>query len=479
MKPKAADIVFFQQYAVPYFGILSIHARMRKFGYEADVIIDDLEDDFLTALAKTHPKIIGISLLSTEHKWLIKRTHQIKKALPDTLILVGGIHAMFFPEEILKECAVDLVCHSEGEDVIIELLNAFKTSPKPDLSKIDGLGYLGLDGELIKTPLAKLPDFDLDEKEERELYFDRYPVLAKDKVYRFFSSRGCPYRCSFCYNATIHDQFKDQGTYIRQKSVDSFIAEIKRETLRSEIASIFFYDDLFTFNRKWLREFLPRYRDEIGIPFWCTTFASFMTDEIADLLAEAGCQTVSFGIETGNQELRRKVLKKPVSDTKIIACAEMLHQRGIAIQTANMFCLPDETFADALRTIELNIEAKTDYAFCSLFLPIPKTELADYCTEKGYLARALTLDDMPESFLTASLLNIPDKDKIRNVHRLAYFFIKWPWFFKIGKPLVGWTFLTPLFELIYLYGNLLRHCEERGITILQALPYAWRMRKSF
>jgi radical SAM superfamily enzyme YgiQ (UPF0313 family) len=475
MKP---DMVFYQQYAIPYFGILSLAARLQHRGYKVDVVIESLEDDPLKTLKELQPKLIGISVLSPEHKWLIKTSKAIHRELPDATIIVGGVHAMLYPEEILSSADVDIVCHSEGEDVLLRVMTELKKHA-PDWSAIPGLSYR-VEKDAIKTnERAQLVPYNDEIIEDQTFYYRRYPQLAKDAALRFISSRGCPYQCSFCYNAILKDFFRDKGVYVRQKSVENFIQEIALLCRKYPPESIFFYDDLFTYNKKWLRPFLEAYKKEINIPFMCTTRANLMDEDTASMLAKAGCRTISFGIETGNYEIRKNILKKNISDDKILSCGDAVSKYGIKIQTANMFCLPDETLEDAYKTIEINIKAKTDFAFTALFMPFPKTEITNYCIKQGYLKDDYSLKDLPPSFLNDSVLDIPDKDAIKNIHRLAFFFIRWPWFFRLSKNTVSYTFLNPLFQYIFILGTFLRHKQERGISFWAALRYAWRLRGSF
>lgn len=473
-----SDIVFYQQYGVPYFGILSIASYLKHFGRTSDVIIDSLEDDSIDVLRRLNPKLIGISVLSTEHNWLIDRTKTIRRVLPDTIFIIGGIHAMFYYEEILSEIPVDIVCHSEGEEVLLNVITEMNKT-FPDWSSIHGISYRVNGNEIQMNERARLVPFRDDIIEDRSIYYDRYPQLAKDAVHRFFSSRGCPYRCSFCYNANIHDLFRGKGTYVRQKSVDNFIQEIDTQCSKYLIKSIFFYDDIFTFRKNWLKEFLKRYKESINIQFWCTTRANVIDKDTAQMLAEAGCRTASFGVETGSYEIRKNILNKEITDDQIIRCGNLLRKYGIKVQTANMFCLPNETLEDAYKTIDLNIQAKTNFAFSALFLPFPKTKITKYCIKKGLIKPDYSLQDLPYSFLNESVLDIRDKNEITNVHCLAYFFIKWPKVYKVFKKWPRYTFLKIPFHYIFLLSNLLRHKEERGISLWHALRYAWRLRDSF
>ena len=79
---------------------------------------------------------------------------------------------------------------------------------------------------------------------------------------------------------------------MRSKPVNAFIEEIVRQKEKHDIKSIFFYDDFFTYNMKWMKEFLTLYKENVGIPFMCTTIADLMPEKMARMLSEAGCQTV-------------------------------------------------------------------------------------------------------------------------------------------------------------------------------------------
>ena len=107
------DIVFIQQYAVPYFGVLSITSHLSYRGYKAEVLIESLEEDIIGKLKQLQPKLIGISLMSPEHKWLINLSQSIHQSLPEIPIIAGGVHGIFYPEQIISQASVDLACHSD------------------------------------------------------------------------------------------------------------------------------------------------------------------------------------------------------------------------------------------------------------------------------------------------------------------------------------------------------------------------------
>ncbi|MDP2682210.1 MAG: radical SAM protein [Deltaproteobacteria bacterium] len=471
-------IVLVQQFASPSFGILAIMTYLRHHGIDCEVIVWSLEKEPSEAVYELKPDLVGISLMSTEHLWMVEAVKKLRQKLPTTKIIVGGIHAVIYPEEILAVQGVDLVCNSDGENVLVETCRALDEG-KSDLSLIKGLAYKDENGVARSTGRADFYNYSSDIIEDRTPYFTRYPVMAKDTVPRFIASRGCPYNCSFCYNGQIQNIFKDShNKYLRYKDPDNLIREISNIRRKHPVESIFFVDDLFSANKKWLAHFLDIYKKEIGYPFMCTTRANLMTEELAKMLAGAGCRTISFGVETGNEVIREKILNKKISDRQLIECGQIARKYGMQVQTSNMFCLPEETLEDAYKTIELNQKAGTQQPFCSLFLPFPNTELTNYCIEKGYLKADYTFKDMPKSFLKESVLSLKDKEKIVNLQHLAYFFIRYPWLYKNFRWVVRFRILKPLFFILYLLSSFLRHKEERGRSYISTFFYAWLFRKT-
>lgn len=474
---KNPDIVFLQYQPVIYFGILSLTSFLKHKGYNPELLIYTLEKDIVNSLKETNPKLIGITAMSTEHKWVVEISKRIKAYLPDKKIIVGGVHAILYPDVILKEASVDIVCNSEGEHV---LLNVMEESQKanPDYSKIPGIVYKDNADTIVANERAQLVSYDSQVVEDKFVYWKKYPILAKDRIHRFISSRGCPYNCSFCYNHNIKDIFRGKGKYVRQKGPDNLIEEIKLEMKEYKIHSIYFFDDLFTFNKNWLKDFLKKYKAEIVLPFMCTTRADTIDEETAQLLSSAGCITCTYGVETGDYLLRRDVLKKDITDERIVECGNLLAKYGISPQSSNIFCLPGETVNIALKSIELNIKAKTKYAFSSIYLPFPETELTNYCIKNGYLSSDYSFENMPTSFLKGSILQIADKDILINVQRLIFLFVRYPFLYKLCRKLVFLKCFKPVYYLFFLLGNLIRIIEGNGNAIISSIIYSWRLRKS-
>jgi len=171
-----------------------------------------------------------------------------------------------------------------------------------------------------------------------------------------------------------------------------------------------------------------------------------------------------------------KLERAPISNPEMIECGAFLKENGITVRTSSMFCLPDETLENALETVELNIQCKTDLAASMLLIPYPETAITGYIKKKGLIPGNYSLRDIPALAYKTSVLNLPDKRKIMNVHFLLYFFVKYPWSYKIFKRVVYFEHLNFLFYLLFLLGCFLRNKYENRLSWRQVFTYAWRKR---
>ncbi|MEK7671893.1 MAG: hypothetical protein AAB344_06705, partial [Bacteroidota bacterium] len=180
-------------------------------------------------------------------------------------------------------------------------------------------------------------------------------------------------------------------------------------------------------------------------------------------LAEGGCKSVFFGVESGNEGLRNNVLLKSLTDAQIETAAEYLHDAEIPFRTYNITALPGETLGDAFSTVNLNIKIKTDYPWCSVFSPFPGTALTDYAIQEGYLDRDFDPDQLSRSFFTDTKMKHPDADQLENLQKFFQTAVLWPWTFPIVKRLIR---LKPnmLFRLWFglVYFHLYINSEQRG-----------------
>lgn len=429
-----AKMLFLQNMDYEFVGPMYISAMVKSNGHECELEIGHKPEDFQEIIEKYNPDIIGFSVMSGSHNWARKMAIALKEKYNVTT-LFGGAHPTFF-QDFIREEGVDYLVRGEGEESMLDILNAIDN--KTSFLNTPNLSYLDSEGKVKHNPLRNLQDnMDYYPYPDRHLY----QTLDKNQerqVRNVITSRGCPFHCSFCFEDAMRALYKGKGKYVRIREIDEVIQECIELKKNTPVEVIYFADDVFGMNRSWLYEFLERYKEEVDLPFICLVRADLVAAdrEYAFNLAKGGCQSVFFGVESGNEDLRNQVLKKQLDDKQIITAAELLHEAGITFRTYNILGLPDETLEDAYSTVELNIKIKADYPWCSIFSPFPGTELSDYALQKGYLSPTFSVEELDKSFFLSSQLELPHKRELQNLQKFFQTAVLWPWTFPLIKKLI-------------------------------------------
>jgi radical SAM superfamily enzyme YgiQ (UPF0313 family) len=187
---------------------------------------------------------------------------------------------------------------------------------------------------------------------------------------------------------------------------------------------IFFQDDEFLTNPH-LYELLYIYKSKINIPFHCQIRIELLTKFLAKELKEAGCTGVTFAIESGCETLRKNLLKRNISDEKILVGASILHEAGLKFRTENMIGLPGETYKEMLKTLKLNSKCRPTIGWASIFQPYPRLPLAS----------SLKVDEFGESFFTDTLMNKKNRGSIIKLQRLFGLLV--------SHPIFHWLLVLP------------------------------------
>ena len=494
-------IIFVQRQIFALPGIASLAGAVRRAGHAAEVLIENAERHFESVLVAAAPDVIGITICSSDARWLQETLPRIRRSTPEAFVLVGGIHSTIHPALIDEYPGIDAICVGEGEEPVVELLDALEATRsggrsavssqqpgeggKPSelpianrllLTSIKNL-HVRRDGKIHRNPPRPLITNLDDYPEDREIYFRRYPDLARDSLLQYIFSRGCPYPCTFCVNSTLNRIFKGLGPVQRRKSVDFSIRELKelRHYYRSA-QTCFFIDDLFLHDREWVKEFLPRYRSEIGLPFICSAGPKTIDDEMVDLLRDSGCASVEFGIETGNEEKRRKIFKKGAfTDREFRRQIGLVKSRGIEVYAPSMFVFPTETPADSFRTVEFYHELNVDHPFSSFLIPYPDTEIFEIAVREGAVPADLKAEDLPGNYFTESICRIPRRRTVENIQYLFYFFVRFPRFYRNFRWLV---YLPVPLKLIRYAGLFFWFARWKRLKYGETIRYFWRFRKA-
>lgn len=442
--PSMLDILFVHNYYWQHLGIMYISAVLKQHGFTTDVAIGS-EKALIEKVLKTRPKVIGFYCTTGFHHKNILTAREIKKLLGDKVITVlGGPHATFMPE-IIEDKGIDIVCRGEGEYAILELMQSLLRNT--DYSGIKNL-VVKQNGIVHENDFRPLCDLDTLPLPDREIYRSIGPIyrLKRQEV---MLGRGCYFSCSFCSDPAFRELYRGKGTYARHRSTPNMLRELEEIKSRYAPSCFSFRDDVFISENKVCSDFLEIYKKQINIPYTCLIRADQLTDRLAALLKTTGCYFVCFGVESGNALLRNKLMNKNVPETDIARCASLLHSHKIRFATFNMIGLPGESLSEAWETVDINAQIKPSWAWYSTYQPLPKTKLAEYAVEQGYINAAdVTLQDATFHKDSVILRNHPEGKKMLRLKNCANLIVKMPFLKKFVGNVVLNSRLDDLYALI-------------------------------
>jgi anaerobic magnesium-protoporphyrin IX monomethyl ester cyclase len=348
------------------------------------------------------PQIIGIPVASNDFNFAVEICSFVK-SITDIPIVAGGFHTTMAPEDILVENCFDIAVIGEGEQSFLEIINSKETDRfYKELHTIPGIWFVG-NGKIIKNNLRPLKqDINTLPFPDKSLFdYQRYININRGLA-TFITSYGCPFECSYCINKVLMDKFGSKG-YVRYKSIDYLIKEIKTIVNNYSVREIEFYDDTFTVNKQRIKQFCEVYPHEIGLPFYINSRVETIDMEVIHQLKEAGCMRVSMGIETGDSYVRNEILKRNQSDAQIAEAFRMVREAGLKTLSYSMVGIPYETKDSIKKTIELNRNCRPDFVAVSIFNAYKGTEIYEDCKRNGWLR-----NDKGLAYFQTSNINHPN-----------------------------------------------------------------------
>ncbi len=298
-------------------------------------------------LTEYQPDLIAFSVVTFDYQRAMHYAAICKKLCPKAKIVFGGIHVSCVPEVVIANEFVDYAVIGEGEDAFPEIIKHIEEGCPPE--PIVNTWYKSKDNTLIKgKQIGFIQDLDSLPHYDKEIWKDIFPLKT---YYLTMASRGCPYNCSYCFNHFFRNIPEEKSTYIRRRSVQHVIEELSIAKAKYNIRTIEFWDDIFIFDKEWLKEFLAEYKKEINLPFKCYIHVNLFDEEICVWLKEAGCQWVDFGIQHINENYRKQYLKRHETNANIENTLSLLKKHKIVSFADYIVGLPGDT-------IEHNEEAR-------------------------------------------------------------------------------------------------------------------------
>ena len=382
-------------------GLLSSLLKQRDHEVECIYLQEEIHEDvLLSRIGAFDPDLIGFSVVT--HQWDYTRKYaSIIKTKFHVPIICGGAHATHDPDSVINDPNINMVCIGEGEYPMLDVVHRMETGG--DLSAIPNIWVKNEDGTIFRNDIRQLiTDLDTLPFPDREILPFQDIISSCNSEPVIMSSRGCPYNCTFCSNSAIKRLYRGKGRWVRQRSPENVIQEIRELRDKFEFSSLNFYDECFGYNHKWLETFCDLYKREFSLPFGCFIRAETMNRERFHMMAEAGLALIYLGVESGNENLRRNVMNRQVSDERIIKACRDAQAEGIQVWTYNIVGIPGETVGTINEAMELNRIINPHFVSVSIFQPLPGTRLYDVCVENNYIKGKYST-----SFYGDSVLELP------------------------------------------------------------------------
>jgi len=384
-------------------GIASLSSVLKEAGYQVELLeIENREDinEIVPFVKLCQPQIIGLSVNSHQYVYAIQIARMIKSEF-DIPLFLGGVHAILKPNEMIQERSFDGVCLGEAEVSFLRLANRIK----------QGYSYFDIDNfyfrkgeEIIKNKIGRLiENLDRLSFPDRSI-FNYFKKSGKNEIVpRFIFSRGCPFSCTYCCNHTFKKIYAGCGRYLRFRSVDKAIEEIRMAKEKYNFNHFKVDDDTFSLNKNWVLEFCEKYPREFGMSFECNVRPGAVDKETLTALKKAGCSLIKVGVENGNETLRKEVLGRRISNQEIIELFDFARDLGLPTFSFNMIGIPGETKETIKETINLNVRIRPSFLQITAFYPYPGTMLGEKC-----LAEKLIAKERLDSYMNESVLELPN-----------------------------------------------------------------------
>ncbi len=409
----------------PAIGIAYVAGYLKSHGVEVSVIDGKLSrmtvDQTVTEVIASNPRVLGLSAMTHMIVTASKIAQAVKAVCPQTVVVLGGFHGSFLPEQTLREFpAFDYIIVGEGELAFLDFVRA--TFADEDPSSIAGVASrtAGHNGEAPRIRVngrGEIPDH-LD-----KLGMPAWELFPPAKMYPIMTQRGCPFGCNFCS--------RPYGRTLRQRTPAHVVAELMRSVEQYGCKHIDLYDETFTVRRDYVNGLCDAII-EAGLhrklTFWCYVHANTIDLPTARKMKEAAFREVGFGVESGSPEIMKR-MHKGVRQEDVLRAADIFRQAKLKFAAYFIIGHPHETKRTVRDTIELATRINPDSVAFGIMTPYPGTEIWEMAVrgQGGYkmlstnwenfnkqIGSALELQDLPrkqmerlqlQAYLTVYLRN--------------------------------------------------------------------------
>lgn len=380
--------------AIPPFGLMCVGGILKKSGYEVKLFDRSMDFFVFSKLKKFKPDIVGISALTGPDLIdVIKIAKKVKSFFGDSFpVVMGGVHVSSLPEQTLENPYIDYIVINEGEYSFLEFIKTLEK--RGDISKVRGVGFKK-NGKIIitkKRPLIK----NLD-----ALPLLQWGLINYKKYFKFdvilITSRGCPYRCKFCYNL-----FFNKGRW-RGMSAKRVIKEIRNIEKLTNNKNLAFHDDNFTADKKRVYKILdylsPEYR------LFIETRVNYIDEEFLSHFKKFKSVWFSFGVESGSQRVLNN-MNKGITVKQIKNAFDLCNKYKFKTTASVIFGSPTETKEEVAQTLKLLKRIKPTRYTYNIYTPFPGSPWYNEIIKKGLFNPPRTMEEWSKFATDISLSDL-------------------------------------------------------------------------
>jgi len=363
----------------PPLGLAYVAAHLLEAGHRVELI--DLNISGFNpkrielALSRSRPGLVGISAHTETYPNALRLARLVKEFDPSIPVVIGGPHASILPQVVVIEPAVDFIVVGEGERAAVKLAQVLEDGADPAaLERVSGLGCKVSDRIVINPADEPLDATEIGRPARHLLSLDFY-----EDAHNILTARGgCPYRCPFCSASYLW------GGKRRPRPPTEIVAEIDHMLTAYGATHVFFVDDVFTLNKKWLEDLLALLKKRAERISWaCATRVDLVDAELLGRMAATGCVGIQFGVESGAQSVLDSV--KGIDKGRALEAVEASVAAGIKATCSFMVPFPEdteETLAETLAFMKQLKEAGGQLSM-SYTTPYPGTMFFEKADELG------------------------------------------------------------------------------------------------
>lgn len=395
---------------------------------------DQIYKQIALEICEHQPDVLALSLLTDTFQINMAIAKEVKKLDSRIKVLVGGVHAGLLPEVTLTYPQVDALCVGEGEFTTLAYLQNLDAILEGESPFIKGIVYKQ-NGRLIGDPTYYTVNEDLDKLPfpDKDLFYSQDPSMKSH--YFAQCSRGCAFACSYCINDFRSS--KVVGKRFRHRTPEKIIDELLLAKEKYSFSFVFFVDECFGIDLKWSSRFLSLYKEKVGVPFLTSVHPNIVNDRLADLMRDANCWYVAMGVQSLNEEISQKVLRRSVRREKIAKSIQTLRSRDITLQCDHIFGIPGETEKDVVDALAFYNENRPSIVSVYWLTYYPKAQITKYAREIGILSDS-DIENIEHGKIPSGIKQII---KYQGVNFWLNYFVFFPkWF-------IRWILRTGLYRL--------------------------------